>query len=303
MGLLDEIIDGASSDGVTTTNLLRKVRTVAHRVGADVLSTWAKSELDGYSSDDTLPGYRGPFSANVVGQWSGPFNTGGPGAISSVGVPENMQVLFSLEFRQGLAEIEQLASHSSELAQPWDPYAVGRYNELIDQNRVPHIEGMGLVSANRMVTPALLRSIVESVRTRALDLALDLQSADPSAGEAGGPTRENPEIDRALTVNVTNIYGDGTNIAQGTGITQTSTVTKGDLGGLVGALEKLIADREAIRDAVAIITSDADEPQKRTKLQKVGDAIAAGTVNLTSGVTSNVAAAGLMELAGQYLGW
>lgn len=303
MGLLDDIIDGASADDVSTTNLLRKVRTLAHRVGADDLSQWVMSELDGYSDDAVLPEYRGPFSANVTGQWSGPFGTGGEGIISAIGATKDLQPLFKTEFRQGLAEIEQLATSKTQLAQPWDPYAVARYNTLIEGNQVPHIEGMGLVSANRIVTPALLRSIVERVRTRALDLALDLQSADASAGEAGGPTRDNPDIDRAVTVNINHIYGDGANVAQGSGITQTNSVHKGDLSGLVKALEALITDAGTVRQAVAIITGDDSAPVKRSKLETLGTAIKSTSINLASGVTSNMAATGILELAGQFLGW
>nr|WP_277924702.1 hypothetical protein [Microbacterium ureisolvens] len=303
VGLLDDIIDGASSDGMSTTNLLRKVQTLAHRVGAAELRAWARAELDGYALEAPLPPYRGPFPATVRATWTGPFGSGATTTMSSAGTPPEFAPWFEYRFQQGIPELEDMAGKNEELGQAWDSLAIGRYNKLVEQGRVPRIEMMGLFAAHRIVTPALLRSIVESARTKALDLALDLQAANPQAGEVGGPTREDPAIDRAVSINVMHIYGDGANIAQGSGITQTSTVTKGDIPGLAKALAELLADPKAIGEAIAIITGDDSEPEKKSKLQKLGKAIGAGAVNLATGVASDVAARGILELAGQFLGW
>ncbi|GAA1745327.1 hypothetical protein [Microbacterium paludicola] len=54
MSLLDEIITGATDDAVSTTNLLRKVRVVAHYLGAADLTAWVKGELNGYDSTEGL---------------------------------------------------------------------------------------------------------------------------------------------------------------------------------------------------------------------------------------------------------
>lgn len=303
MGLLDDIIDGASADGVSTTNLLRKVQTIAHRIGASDLREWVKAELNGYEDDAALPTYRGPYDALVTAVWSGPFNSSATSTLPSAGTPAHFEPLFRLSFRQPLPELEALSSQSKELSQPWNGYAIGEYNRLIASNQVPRFEMMGLYSARRVITPALLKGISESIRTRALELALDLQEANPQAGEVNGPTRDDPAIDQALTVNITHIYGDGANVAQGTGITQTSKVSKGDLSGLVRAVQDLVNDPEKAREAVAIITSDETEPEKRSKLQRLGTALGSGATTLAGGVASNVTASGLIELAGQFLGW
>lgn len=303
MGLLDDIIDGASSDGVTTTNLLRKVQIVAHRVGATELRDWVRAELDGYNEDTPLPEYRGPYAATVKATWSGPFNSSATSTLSAVGLPEQFRPLFEFNFRQTVAELEVLASQGAELGQPWNGYALAQYNKLVEKGDVPHFEMMGVYSAHRVVTPALVTSIVESIRTKALDLALDLQAVSPSAGETGGPTRDDPDIERAVMVNISHIYGDGANVAQGTGISQTSTVAKGDLPGLVKALGELIADSKTIGETVAIITSDDDPPTKESKLRKIGAAIGTGAVKLIGGVSTEVAAGGVLEVAGQFLGW
>jgi hypothetical protein len=57
------------------------------------------------------------------------------GAVSSIGVPDDMKQLFKDEFRHGLAEIEDLARNDSQMGVPWDSFAVGRYNELTARRR------------------------------------------------------------------------------------------------------------------------------------------------------------------------
>lgn len=213
-----------------------------------------------------------------------------------------MRLLFEVAFRQAVPELEALASSKTELMQPWDGYAVARYNRLVEEGKVPRFEMMGVYSARRVITPAMVKAVCESVRTQALELALDLQAANPLAGESDGPTRADPAIDRALTVNINHIYGDGANVAQGSGITQTSTVSKGDLVGLTTALQRLFPDAKTVGEAVAIITSDSSAADKESKLRKIGEAIKAGSINLAAGITTDVAAAGLIELACQFLG-
>ncbi|TQK19107.1 hypothetical protein FBY40_1598 [Microbacterium sp. SLBN-154] len=196
-----------------------------------------------------------------------------------------------------------LAAKEEQLGEPWNGYALSRYNSLVEQQKVPRFVMMGVYSARKVVTPAMLRGIAESIRTQALELALDLQAVDPHAGEVGGPTREDPDIHRALTVNINHIYGDGANVAQGTGITQTAVVAKGDIVGLTGAISRLLTDQKAIGEAVAVITSDGSDTEKRSKLERLGGAIKSGSVALAAGVTSDMAATGLIALAGQFLGW
>ena len=44
---LDDIISGATDESTSTSNLLRKVLIVGHRLKADQIIGWVKSELEG----------------------------------------------------------------------------------------------------------------------------------------------------------------------------------------------------------------------------------------------------------------
>lgn len=67
MTLLDQIIDGATSDTVGTANLLRKIHIVSHRLQAPELLAWIDGELNGYTGQQwpVLPSYRGPLICPV----------------------------------------------------------------------------------------------------------------------------------------------------------------------------------------------------------------------------------------------
>ena len=141
------------------------------------------------------------------------------------------------------------------------------------------------------------------MRTKALELALDLQSANPAAGEINGPTVSDPGVNTAVTTNTFYIHGSGTNVALGTGITQASTVSKGDLAGLANALSELIKDQQTVGEVLAMVTSDETDKQKRSKLRAIGDAVRAGSFAIGTGATADVAADRIIDLAHQFLGW
>lgn len=63
---LSEIIDAASDDGYSISNLLRKVQTVAHRLKARSVSDWVKWELFGYQDSTPVPSYRAASSARQL---------------------------------------------------------------------------------------------------------------------------------------------------------------------------------------------------------------------------------------------
>src|SRR5690606_20718546 len=97
---------------------------------------------------------------------------------------------------------------------------VGLYNGWIDEGKVPFLEYWGVYSATKSVSPSTLQGILDIVRTKALELALDLQYEFPDAGEVGGPTIEEPAVQAAVTHITNNIYGSVTGLAQGNNVRQ-----------------------------------------------------------------------------------
>ncbi|GAA3316119.1 AbiTii domain-containing protein [Arthrobacter ramosus] len=300
MSLLDDIISGATDDSVTTSNLLRKVQIVGHYVEAEKITGWVKGELNGYLLGP-LPAYRAKLGTPVMGLWTGPFGTSATQPVSSSGVPtEAADPLFTTNLHQSLAELEDLAGLPSDPGVSWDPQHVAMYNVWIEEGKVPHIEMMGLLSAQRVVTRAALRGVINTVRNTALDFALNLQTTDPAAGTLDGPTVAEPQIAQSIYLVTNHIYGDGATVAHGDNTTQTTHLNKGDIDGFIRAVRALGVGDAIITELQG--AAGAEEAERPSKLKAVMDRIRSGALALGTKVSAEVATSQIDQLIQHFLG-
>lgn len=298
MGLLGEIIDGATDDSVSTVNLLRKALTIAARVGAEQLATWARLEMNGYQSGTPVPAYRGPLPTQVTGRWVGPFQSQVTDVLSRAGVPDNMADAFQVTFRDPLATLEALSAEDGKHELAWDPWQVITYDQLAKSGKVPHPDGFNLWSAGQGIPRAALRGIIDTVRNKLLDMALELESAAPEAGSRGGPTVAEEPVAKAVSQIVVNIYGAGASVAVGGEVHQ--TVNQGDLEGLLGAARNLGLDNIALGDLEEAVTSD--EQERPSKVKAMVTKVASGGYRLAGTVAAGAAGDLLAGLVSSYLG-
>jgi hypothetical protein len=302
MTKLTEIIDAASDDTFTTSNLLRKVQTVAHRLQAENLGQWSQRELFGYKKGDPVPAYRGPFPTPVTGTWSGPGGNGLTNTVSAAGLPEDfVNTYFRATILQPVADLEILSSSDQNPGMSWDPYIVQAYGQLVAEKRGgASFYLMELISARQTMPQNVIRGIIDSVRTTALQFALELEQVSPQAGEPNGPTTANPEVKQVTNNFNFTINGDGNNIAAGTDIHQKATVKKGDLESLVRAAVQFGLQPEAVEDLRVAVTADGPQPADRTS--NFIARVRAGGYALAGGVSSNIAADGIMQAVGAFFG-
>lgn len=300
MTLLDDVIEQAS-DGDAAT-MLRKLMIVAHRLGADSLLAWVKAELNGYSDVTSVPDYRGPFTVNVQAVITGPGPSQGTTTLTRQGIPDGFDGLFEMSFKDPVATLEAFAASESGIAVPWDPAYIALYNGWIEEGLVPFIEYWGVYSAQKVFPQGALRGMIDVVRTKALELALDLQAEFPDAGEKGGPTVDNPAVEATVMTVVNNIYGPVTGLAQGHNVTQKVRVVTGDLDGALNSARHFLGD-ENLEQLRAVLNGDGNDDDKRSRLENFLSAVKSGSVTLAGGVTTELAAAGLLEIATQFFGW
>lgn len=298
--LLDDVISQAS-DGEAAA-MLRKLMIVAHRLGAVPLLAWVKNELNGYDDNDDLPSYRGPLNVGVQAVIVGPGGAKGTNVLTSHGMPEGFEGLFRVSFFEPLAGLETFAQSSEGISIPWDPLIVAMYNQWIDAKDVPFIPYWGVYSAGKAVSQSTLQSIVDVVRTKALEMALDLQSEFPDAGELGGPTVNDPAVEATVTHITTNIYGSVTGLAQGNSVHQKVAVKPGDLVTALAAARAFLADPEIV-ELSKVLTQPGDDGEKRSRLDRFVHGIKSGTIAAAGGVASNLAAEGIIEVSNQFFGW
>ncbi len=291
MGLLQEIVAGATSSTKPVSELLRLVQILAVRGGARDLADWIRKERDGYGVNDPLPAYRGPFPAVVAADAMTPAMHVRGYMLPSTAFPEDFDHLFKAEFNSPIAEIEELAnSDVNELQMPWPGEAIHYANVLKTQNGGvqidPHAE---LISVYRKVGRNQLIAILDAVRSRILDLALELEQVSPQLGDLPGQdVQHKEEISAKFNANIiAHTVNLGETVAPNYGI----SITSGDTDSLGRYLRGLgVGDDAAVAELVeAAKTSDASELQKEDgKLMK--------TIKKVGGLVGGPAAAAGVEL-------
>lgn len=275
MSKLSAIIDAATADTTSVAALLRMIKVVAARIQTPLVVDWVDNELAGYSSEAPLPDYRGPFQTQVLSEWSG---FGGSqirnAPLAPSAFPQGLRDAgaFEVEFRESVSELERLATSDGLLSYFWPTDVIALINGMMQNGQLKELQQFaplhGLVAVHKRVSPALLTSVLDSVRTRVLSLALDLEQVMPDAGEPGVVPVDPAHINNIIT----NYFsGPGTAVAFGGPATvQLAEVRVGDLESLLDAAATLglqsaeLAElREAIRNDEADKMTPADGPGRR----------------------------------------
>ena len=296
MTILDDILDASTNSSVPAPDLVRKVQIAAQRLGATDIAAWARNEVSGYPAAGPLPGYR-QMHTSVIGDFRDDFGRKFNHALDVK--PPKTEGWWIVQLRQPLLEIQALANSDGEGAaqRPWTFQQV----KLYEKAHLFGFEDFELFSAWNEITKQSLLGIVDVVRSRAMEFALDLQAKFPTAGEQGGPTiASSPGLAQTVYNITNNIIGDGTNVATGADAHQTSTVNKGDEGALLARLRELGFGNKESDEFVAAISEEKslDGPKTQSFLRRVGS----GAVSLVSGVTSAATVEILVSLAKSYLG-
>lgn len=294
MTILDDIIDASTDSSVTTADLLRKVQVVAHRLGATEVVAWAKSELAGYDDDADLPSYR-IMNTPVMGVFTGPYHSEIRQQLTVP--PPELEEMWIMEFRVPLTELQALSELEKDPQREWPSMIVSAY----EKSEVFRINFHVLFSAHNIITRQSLKGLIDIVRSKAMEFALELQTDFPEAGTPGGPTiASEPGLSSTVFHVTNNIYGDGTNIATGSDIKQRSRVQKGDVDALRREAESSGLSAEDAAEFVAAVM--AEQSIEGTRTRRFIDNVRNGAIALSGSIASDVAASGLIEIASSFLG-
>lgn len=296
---IERAVDSLSDPDVALSDCLRTVLVVAKRIGAENLATWINAELDGYSQEDVVPAYRLESNFAVAVVFDGFGGTQETRMFSRLELTDELgAVLDDVALRQPLKELETLAAKSTKLGQPLPMQWVMVFRSEAEANRVPTMLRMTPNDARIEIPHSFLVGLLDRIKTVALNLVLDLQSADPDAGQTGGPTIDSdPALAQVVNNYVTNnnIHASNSNVAvtSGSGAMTVQKVKEGDVTGLLEAAKEFI-NAEGIAALKAALESDGGEPANETRsfLDRVKD----GVYSLPAGVAHNAAFVGIVEL-------
>ncbi len=298
--LLDEIIGMATDGEQSVSGLLRKCLVLAYQLKNDRLKAWANAELNGYASKAELPDYR-VISAIAYGIFVGPGWSRMQQPIPSALLkPEHRDWATTVHIAQPVQALQHLLDSPGETVFfPWSQNIVGLYqHELLD--------GWALFSASQHVPKSAFSGIVDTVRTRVLNMALevgaevgkrdeDLQHITPAAAA---------KVEQSVT---TNIYGGNVYISGGTSSMNATTIQQHQENIVAGDWEHLssVLRHSGVSDSELNELSTAMAEDGKTFGSKVEGWIARTAPKILSGslkIGAQIGQTLLTEYLKQYYG-
>lgn len=283
MSLLQEIQEAATGSITPLVDLLRKCRILAARLKHEPLEVWVRLELNGYPQDAELPAYRKVPCDVLCSLINAAWRANSMVVPESVFPDKDRSNLTEVSLYQGVAELEELVNSKGELAIAIDPaYAAHHFGKAFPQFNV--------TGAWRSISPVSLKGVVETIRSKVLDFALEIEAENPDAGERAAG--ELPVSRERLTQIFNMTITDAGSVAVGSaGFTQTAIqVRQGEWSSLVGALKTLGVPEENLGELREVLEADSAAPREvgefgpgaQRWLGKLGSAVATGAVQLAT---------------------
>jgi len=206
MTLLEEIQTLAVDSSTDVAALLRKCKLLAARLQTVELEQWVTHEANGYPDDVPVPEYR-TWSVQLKGHFAGPFGS----AINNAPIPfavlpaEVRKKYEGYECRQSIASIEGLMGKNKNgvLSVVTGDMALFLGNKVY--------RGYNCIQAWGEFGTMALIEVVNSVRNRVLDFAIEIWKLDPKAGELG-PQQSAIGAKRMTQIFNTTVYGGSANL-------------------------------------------------------------------------------------------
>lgn len=160
--LVPELVNAAIDASASPGDLLRRALVVARRLAVPEVVDWISSELNGYSLGD-VPDYRQVHGQLMV---ENPIH----GPIPFFAPPDMTDILSAFEVRQSVPELVQLAQSTTGIYSHFPTNAEHKLMQMIRETN-----GVMMRPALRFST-VQVQGIVDKVRSRVLEWALDLES-------------------------------------------------------------------------------------------------------------------------------
>jgi AbiTii len=203
--LLEKIIDLATDNDKSLSALLRQCIVLGHELKNDSLKTWANDELKGYKDVQKVPEYRivhagamGTFTAGYL------FPTITRPVPAGLMDKDHRWAAETVHLAQPVSAYENVLRSSSEgnsLTYQWRADMVVYYQERF-------IPGHVMTTAWQEVPPSAIAGMLDTIRTRVLNVALDIKK---EIGESDADLKKiEPNSEKAEKVNhivINHIYG------------------------------------------------------------------------------------------------
>lgn len=255
MRMLARIIEGATTDDVKLTTLLRQCLVLADILGNDSLKLWATSELNGYPDHEAMPSYRTtPITAK--GFLLGPMGS----QVKNQPLPA-LVLQAQHEWWATTAFLNEPVSAYERLANDPEKDGCATVNwpaDLTAMYQTKFFEGYVLNRAWQEIPLGAIAGVVDTVRTRILQFALEIQR------ETGNSETETvPETVLVEHAVQTIIYAENnimySKIGDHAQFGGQRLVIEGDFNSLSNRLSEIGVDPEQVDELRTAIEEDASD--------------------------------------------
>jgi hypothetical protein len=302
MSLIHDIQAAAISQTTDIPTLLRMCKLLAARISHQQFAAWVDHELNGYPADHALPDYR-VVQVDSYGTFIGSFQSCELQVPASV-LPVELQERFRHAY---------MASSISAYAALLADNKSGRIHEawpvgLAVHHASPLVADAQCVAAWKVIPIGALVRLLDSVKTRVLGFAIDLEREAPDAGEL--PMGSQPPLsgEKMTQIFTTNISGNVGNLANASTDFSQTAIVQVEAGNWQSLEKRLLelgvssGDSEGLRaDLDQAIATNSPAEKTKTAGTWIGRLVAKAAAG-AAGVGIETAAAGIAKAIAAYLG-
>lgn len=264
------------------------------------IAEWARDELNGYQDPSDVPSYR-RLRAAAQGDFTGPFGSAMKNAQLPIWLFEEDEVegVFNTTFAEPAAAIAELAAREGDTRLFFPAHTVA-----VLQNRKNVYDGMVLSSAWQTVARHDLHGVVDTVRTRALELSLAVERSLPEPDDDGlQPLPSASDVHQVFHT----VVQQGANAVVGgsvQGVTQIAvSVSPGDFDSLRKCLTEAGLPSSVIEDLRSAIAADQDSeeqpgPATSSWIGRTMTKISLGTLSVSSDAAGSLIAEAVLQFLG-----
>jgi hypothetical protein len=259
VSLLHEIQGAVVQEDADLGPILLKLRLLAARLGSQPLADWVKHESEGYPRDVEIPAYR-VISVSYTANFSGPFGSGIKNAPISPYLIEKFagKSWVAYEMRDSIAAVDELLAPSEKGGS-----LQIEASDLILLLQGNVYEGYACNSVTGRISRAALAAIRHSVRSRVLELTIELEKSIPEAATVAlGPSSTPISQHSAAATQIAQqiIYGNFTSVAaSGEGAKIAINIGERDAQGLAKFLESSGLPEEDARELAQLASGEEPE--------------------------------------------
>ncbi|RBQ02871.1 hypothetical protein [Pedobacter miscanthi] len=259
--MIKDIIELLSNDEQSLSTPLLKTKVFAKRIGNASLYNWVTQELNGYDPHGQIPIYRlakvNPYAVLTANDYS--YQADQPLPLSLFN-DEIIQGILKFKIDSGIKAIEEIASgkNGNTIIKPFG----ADFDAMLTREAQKNGAKFQISNTRVMLTTSEFTNVVGKIRSKLLDLILEVEAEYPNLEKELNDNVSKEEINKSITnimaqINITT-NGQGNVITAGNNnIVKTNiNVLKGDIESFKDELKKNNVSLEDIDEIASIVISE-----------------------------------------------